>query len=175
MTYIKEFGNGLKLVVAKMTGAFSVSCGVLVKTGSINETKEENGISHFIEHTVFKGTKKRSAFDISDFADGIGAQINAYTSKELTCYYMKSTAEHLKDSFELLSDIFFSSTFLHNELEREKGVIIEEINMNEDSPEDVCLDLLSESYYGEEEQVWPHIIYTYCTFQSVNRGMKPCF
>ena len=71
MTYIKEFGNGLKLVVAKMTGAFSVSCGVLVKTGSINETKEENGISHFIEHTVFKGTKKRSAFDISDFADGI--------------------------------------------------------------------------------------------------------
>ena len=150
MTYIKEFGNGLKLVVAKMTGAFSVSCGILVKTGSINETAEDNGISHFIEHTMFKGTEKRSAFEISDFADGIGAQINAYTSKELTCYYMKSTAEHLKDSFDLLSDIFFSSTFVHNELEREKGVIIEEINMSEDSPEDVCLDLLSESYYGEE-------------------------
>lgn len=150
MIYTKRFKNGLRLIVAETPGAFSVSCGVLVKTGSVNETAEENGISHFIEHTVFKGTEKRTAYEISDFADGIGAQINAYTAKELTCYYMKSTAEHLKDSFELLSDIFFSATFSRKDLEREKGVVIEEINMTEDSPEDICLDLLSESYYGEE-------------------------
>ena len=150
MSYLKEFNNGLKLVVTEMPGAFSVSCGILVKTGSINETEKENGISHFIEHTMFKGTEKRSAYDISRFIDGIGAQINAYTSKEMTCYYTKSTIEHTEDSLEVLSDIFFHSTFDRAELNKEKGVIIEEINMSEDSPEDLCLDLLAESFYGKE-------------------------
>ena len=79
-----------------------------------------NGLSHFIEHTVFKGTKKRSAFDISDEIDGLGAQINAFTSKELTCYYTKSTADHVKECAEILSDIFFNSEFKEEELEKEK-------------------------------------------------------
>lgn len=149
MIYYKTFDNGLRLVVNKIEGLFSVSVGVLVKTGSVNEDEKNNGISHFIEHTVFKGTKKRSAFEISDFIDGIGAQINAYTSKETTCYYTKSTQEHLEDSIEVLSDIFFNSVFDKEELEKEKGVIIEEINMSEDTPEDLCFDLLAESYYGE--------------------------
>ena len=95
MKFYKKYDNGLRLIVADMPGFVSVSCGVLVKTGSANESAEENGISHFIEHTMFKGTKKRSAFEISDHIDRIGAQINAYTSKETTCYYTKSTAEHL--------------------------------------------------------------------------------
>ena len=82
MVFYKTYDNGLKLVVNKMDGVFSVSAGVLVKTGSINESKEENGISHFIEHTLFKGTEKRTAFEISDEIDSIGAQINAFTSKE---------------------------------------------------------------------------------------------
>lgn len=149
MNLYKKYDNGLNLVIADMPGFVSVSCGVLVKTGSINESEEENGISHFIEHTLFKGTKTRSAFEISDFTDRIGAQINAFTSKETTCYYTKSTAEHLSDSLEILSDIFFNSVFDKAELEREKGVIAEEINMCEDTPEDLCLDLLSESYYGK--------------------------
>jgi len=146
----KKYDNGLRLIVNKIEGMYSVSVGVLVKTGSINETAEENGISHFIEHVLFKGTKKRSAFEISDYIDRIGAQINAFTSKELTCYYTKSTSERVGESLEVLSDIFFDSVFDKAELEREKGVIVEEINMSEDTPEDLCFDLLSESYYGKE-------------------------
>lgn len=150
MREYKLFNNGLRLIINKIEGLTSVTCGVLVKTGSMNESESENGISHFIEHVMFKGTKKRTAFDISDYIDRIGAQINAFTSKELTCYYTKSTGEHMEDSLEVLSDIFFDSVFDKEELEKEKGVIIEEINMSEDSPEDLCLDLLAESYYGKE-------------------------
>lgn len=150
MRKYKLFDNGLRLIINKIEGLTSVTVGVLVKTGSVNETESENGISHFIEHVMFKGTKKRSAFEISDYIDRIGAQINAFTSKELTCYYTKSTGEHLEDSLEVLSDIFFDSVFDSRELEKEKGVVIEEINMSEDAPEDVCLDLLAKSYYGNE-------------------------
>lgn len=149
MSYYKTFDNGLRLVINKIDGLLSVSAGVLVKTGSINETKEENGISHFIEHVMFKGTKTRSAFDISDQIDRIGSQINAFTSKELTCYYTKSTKEHMEDTLEVLSDVFFNSVFDTEEIEKEKGVVIEEINMSEDTPEDICLDLLAKSYYGD--------------------------
>ena len=137
MIKYKQFNNGLRLVVNKMEGMLSVSIGVLVKTGSMNETQENNGISHFIEHVMFKGTENRSAFEISEHIDRIGAQINAFTSKELTCYYTKSTKEHTEKTLEILSDIFFNSKFDKDELEKEKGVIIEEINMSEDSPEDV--------------------------------------
>ena len=91
MSYYKTFDNGLKLVINKIDGLLSVSAGILVKTGSVNESQTENGISHFIEHVMFKGTTTRSAFDISDHVDRVGAQINAFTSKELTCYYTKST------------------------------------------------------------------------------------
>ncbi len=150
MVKYKEFNNGLRLVVNKMEGMLSVSIGVLVKTGSMNETNIDNGISHFIEHVMFKGTKKRSAFEISDHIDRIGAQINAFTSKELTCYYTKSTSEHAEEALEILSDIFFNSKFEKEELEKEKGVVIEEINMSEDTPEEVCLDLLAQGYYGEK-------------------------
>ena len=150
MNHLKTFDNGLKLVVVEMKGLLSVACGVLVKTGSANESAEENGISHFIEHTMFKGTETRSAFEISDFIDRIGGQINAYTSKQMTCYYTHTTKEHLEDSLNVLSDMFFNSKFDKTELNKEKGVVIEEINMSEDTPEDLCLDLLSESYFGKE-------------------------
>ncbi|MBQ3115525.1 MAG: insulinase family protein [Clostridia bacterium] len=148
MGFYKKYDNGLRLIVNKLEGFQSVSAGVLVKTGSINEMTEENGISHFIEHVMFKGTSKRSSFEISDYIDRIGAQINAFTSKELTCYYTKSTKDRLNDSLEVLADIFFDSTFKKEELEKEKGVIIEEINMSEDTPEDLLFDLLAKSYYG---------------------------
>lgn len=150
MILTKTFPNGLRLVVNQMKGFSSVSSGIIVKTGSVNETESENGISHFIEHMLFKGTEKRSAFEISDYIDRIGAQINAFTSKEITCYYTKSTAEHLERSLEVLSDLFFNSVFEEKELERERGVVIEEINMCEDTPEDICLDLLAESYFGKK-------------------------
>lgn len=149
MKYSKKYDNGLKLIINKIDGLLSVSCGILVKTGSSNETAKENGISHFIEHNLFKGTTTRTAFEISDAIDSIGGQINAFTSKELTCYYTKSTSEHLETSLEVLSDIFFNSTFDKKEMDKEKQVIIEEINMTNDSPEDLCLDLLSTAYYGK--------------------------
>lgn len=150
MTYTKRYKNGLRLVVEKMEGLLSVSVGVLVKTGSANESKEENGISHFIEHTVFKGTKNRSSYEISDYIDRIGASINAFTSKEITCYYTKSTSEHVEETIEVLSDLFFNATFDKKEIEKEKGVILEEINMSEDTPEDILFDLLAESRYGDQ-------------------------
>ena len=150
MVVYKTFNNGLKLVVSKLDGLLSVSAGIMVKTGSINESESDNGISHFLEHVMFKGTKNRSAFEISDCIDSIGAQINAFTSKEMTCYYTKSTSERLKNCLDVLSDIFFNSVFDDKELDRERGVIIEEINMAEDTPEDVCADLLAQSYYGDK-------------------------
>ncbi|MBQ7339247.1 MAG: insulinase family protein [Clostridia bacterium] len=149
MNFYKEYDNGLRLIINKMDSVYSVSCGVMVKTGSAFENADNNGISHFVEHCMFKGTVKRTAFEISDSIDRIGAQINAYTSKEATCYYTKSTSEHFYDSLEILSDIFFNSKFDQAELDKEKGVVIEEINMCEDTPEDICLDLLAESYYGK--------------------------
>lgn len=150
MIKYKQFDNGLKLVVNKMPGMLSVSIGVLVKTGSMNENDKENGISHFIEHVMFKGTEKRTAFEISENIDSIGAQINAFTSKELTCYYTKSTTDHVQTTLDILSDIFFNSKFEKQELEKEKGVVLEEINMSEDTPEEVCLDLLAKGYYGDK-------------------------
>ena len=150
MTYSKRYPGGLRLVVKRIEGVFSVSMGVLVGTGSCFETKEENGISHFIEHMMFKGTDKRNAFAISDAMDRIGAQVNAFTSKEMTCYYAKSTSDRAGEAFEILSDFFLHSTFPEDEMDREKGVVCEEISMTEDTPDDLCLDVLAEAYYGEE-------------------------
>ena len=149
MVYHKKFPSGLRLVVKKMEGLLSVSMGVLVGTGSCYETAVENGISHFIEHMMFKGTEKRSAFEISDAMDRIGAQTNAFTSKDITCYYAKSTSEHVGEAFEILADLVLKSTFPEDEMEREKSVVLEEIAMTEDTPDDLCLDVLAEAYYGK--------------------------
>lgn len=149
MEKIKTYDNGLRLVVKTMPGLYTVSLGILVNTGSINETAENNGISHYIEHMLFKGTEKRSAFEISDSTERLGSQINAYTAKENTCYYVKSTKENFRASAEILSDLFFNSVFDDEESAREKGVIQEEIHMCDDAPEDLCFDLLAESYFGK--------------------------
>ncbi|MBQ7948190.1 MAG: insulinase family protein [Clostridia bacterium] len=150
MVYEKKYENGLRLVVKKMEGLMSVTMGILVGTGASVETDAEDGISHFIEHMQFKGTKKRNAFEISDAFDRLGAQVNAFTGKDLTCYYSKCTSDHTEACFELLSDLFLNSTFPEEEMEREKGVVCEEISMNEDTPEDLCLDLLAQAFYGQE-------------------------
>lgn len=146
----KEYTNGLKVVVDNNNFVRSVSMGILVGTGSNCEKKSENGISHFIEHVNFKGTEKRSSFDISDSIDRIGAQIDAFTSKDITCYYVKCTDEHTEDSFEILADLFCNSVYPNDELDKERDVIIEEINMSEDSPDDLCLDLLAKAYFGND-------------------------
>ncbi len=149
MIYEKRYENGLRLVVKNMEGLMSVTMGILVGTGASAETDAEDGISHFIEHMQFKGTKKRNAFELSDAFDRLGVQVNAFTGKDLTCYYSKCTSDHTAACFELLSDLFLNSTFPEEEMVREKGVICEEISMNEDTPEDLCLDLLAEAFYGK--------------------------
>ena len=148
MTESKKYANNLRLIVETMPSLLSVSAGILVGAGSCLETSDINGISHFIEHTTFKGTKRFSSTELSEAFDDIGAQVNAFTSKEMTCYYVKSTKSGLERSVELLSDMFLNSVYAEDELNREKGVVIEEINMANDTPEDVCLDALSQAYFG---------------------------
>ncbi len=150
MVQYKQLSNGVRLIVKQMSGLMSVSMGIIVGTGAIYESDSEDGISHFIEHMMFKGTKKRTAFQISDNMDAIGAQVNAFTAKDITCYYAKSTSNHAEEAFEILSDLFLNSVFPEEEMVREKGVVIEEISMNEDTPDDLCLDILSRAFYGKE-------------------------
>lgn len=150
MVHFKQLDNGIRLIVKQMTGLLSVTMGIIVGTGASYETDKQDGISHFIEHMMFKGTKKRTAFEISDSMDAIGAQVNAFTGKDITCYYAKSTSNHAAEAFEILSDLFLNSVFPEEEMVREKGVIVEEISMNEDTPDDLCLDLLSRAFFGEE-------------------------
>lgn len=150
MVHFKQFDNGIRLIVKEMSGLMSVSMGIIVGTGAAVETDREDGISHFIEHVMFKGTKTRTAFQISDQMDAIGAQMNAFTGKDITCYYAKSTSGHAGEAFEILSDLFLNSVYPDEELKKEKGVVIEEINMNEDTPDDLCLDVLARAFFGEE-------------------------
>ncbi len=150
MVKTKTLKNGVRLIVKEMEGLLSVTMGILVGTGAAFERDDEDGISHFIEHMQFKGTPTRTAFELSDAFDALGAQVNAFTGKDLTCYYSKSTSDHAEEAFELLSDLFLNSTFPEEEMAREKGVVLEEINMDEDSPEDLCLDMLARAAYGKQ-------------------------
>ncbi len=149
MIFSKQYDNGLKIIVNEMPSMLSVSMGILVGVGSSNEEAENNGISHFIEHVNFKGTNRFSAFELSDEFDCIGSQVNAFTSKDITCYYVKSTVNAADRSFELLADLFLNSTYDESELKKEKDVIIEEINMTNDTPDEVCLDKLSLAQFGQ--------------------------
>lgn len=141
--------NGLRVVVEYIPTVRSVSFGIWVKTGSRNETKDNNGISHFIEHMLFKGTEKRTAKDIADLFDGIGGNVNAFTAKEYTCYFAKVLDEHLPLAVDALSDMFFNSQFDEGELSKEKNVILEEIAMYEDTPDDKVHDEASRASYGD--------------------------
>ena len=139
--------NGLRVVMEDIPFVRSVSFGIWVKNGSRNEDKNTNGISHFIEHMLFKGTDKRSAKDIADAMDEIGGQVNAYTSKEYTCYYTRTLDAHFDIALDVLSDMFFNARFGQEDIRKECNVILEEISMYEDTPEDVVHDLLQQAVY----------------------------
>ncbi|WP_284639125.1 M16 family metallopeptidase [Paenibacillus silviterrae] len=141
--------NGLRVVTEQIPTCRSVAFGIWVKTGSRYESESLNGISHFIEHMLFKGTDRYSAKDIAEIFDGIGGNVNAFTSKEYTCYYCKVLDEHLPLAVEVLSDMFFRSVFDASELEKEKNVIFEEIAMYEDTPDDMVHDLIAKAAFGE--------------------------
>lgn len=155
MIYRHTAQNGLRIVLEPLPAVRSVTIGIWVLTGSRNETKLNNGISHFLEHMLFKGTKKRSARDIAEAFDSIGGEINAFTSKEYTCYYAKVLDTHKELALEILSDMFFESTFDEEEMEKEKKVVLEEIKMDEETPDDIVHDLLSVATYGEHPLGYP--------------------
>ncbi|QHS22298.1 insulinase family protein [Virgibacillus sp. MSP4-1] len=147
--------NGLRIVLEEIPTVRSVSIGVWVLAGSRNEGNLNNGISHFIEHMMFKGTENRNAREIAESFDSIGGQVNAFTSKEYTCYFAKVMDTHANYALDILADMFFHSTFDQEEMEREKKVVNEEIKMYEDTPDDIVHDLLSEASYGKHPLGYP--------------------
>ncbi|MFA5773098.1 MAG: pitrilysin family protein [Candidatus Paceibacterota bacterium] len=151
----KTYKNGLRVVTVPMKDNPTVTVLVLVGTGSNYETKDINGISHFLEHMCFKGTVKRKNFQvISHELDSLGCQYNAFTDHEMTGYYAKGDAKNFKQIFDVVSDIYLNSTFPEAEMEKEKGVIIEEINMYEDMPQRHVNDLFEEVLYGNQPAGW---------------------
>ncbi len=147
MKKLIELKNGLKVVIVQNTAVRSVALGVFVGAGSAYEQPSQSGISHFIEHMLFKGTKKRNSFDIANEIDCIGAQINAFTAKCYTCYYTVSLDTNVEKCFDILSDMYFNSTFEQSEFEKERRVVLEEINESEDTPDDLCIEKLSSVFY----------------------------
>lgn len=145
----RKLSNGITVVLEPMDYLNTVAFGVWVKVGSRNETKENNGIAHVIEHMLFKGTTKRTSRQIADDMAKIGGNVNAYTTKECTSYYTTTLAEHLPNAIEIISDMINHSTFEEEALEKEKGVIIEEIDMYDDSPEDLVHEMLQKEIWKD--------------------------
>ncbi len=140
--------NGVRVVTDAISHVRTASVGIWVGNGSRFEPEAVGGISHFIEHMIFKGTEKRSAQHIAIAFDALGGQVNAFTTKECTCYYMKVLDEKLQTGVSILADMFMNSLFSQNDLEMERGVVLEEIDMYEDSPEDVATEKLFEGCYA---------------------------
>lgn len=139
--------NGVRVVAERIDHVRSAAIGVWIGNGSRFESAEQNGISHFIEHMIFKGTEKRTARHIASMMDAMGGQSNAFTTKDCTCYYMKVLDTHLHTAAELLADMFLCSSFADEDIELERGVVLEEIDMYEDTPEDVATEKLFEACY----------------------------
>lgn len=149
-----RLSNGLIVVLINISQVRSLAIGVWVKAGVVSENQFPNGISHFTEHMLFKGTKKRSSKEIAKQIEDIGGEINAFTSREFTCLYTRSLDEYSDICIDILSDIFFNSTFDPIEIEKEKNVIRQEIAMYEDTPDELIHDLIiqtmwSNSSYGK--------------------------
>lgn len=149
--FVKEYlENGIPVVMESFKNVRSVAVGIWVKVGSRYETPAKNGISHFLEHMFFKGTRKRSPKDIAVEIDTMGGDLNAFTSRENTAFYIKVLDEYLEKGVDLLSDIFVHSTFPEDELEKEKKIIKEEVKMVEDTPDDYIHDLFNQTIWGHE-------------------------
>ena len=138
--------NGVRVISEEMRHVRSVSLGVWIGTGSRRETSEENGISHFIEHMLFKGTKNRSAEEIARSVDSIGGGLDAFTSKEMVSYNTKVLDEHLPIAFDVLADLVRNPLFREEDIEKEKGVILEELKMEVDNPEYLLHDIFSSNF-----------------------------
>jgi len=169
-----QLENGVRIVTEKIPYLRSVSVGLWFSAGSVYENINTNGMSHFLEHILFKGTKTRTARDIARAMDSVGGQLNAFTAKECTCYYRNVMDEHLPLALDILSDMILNSVMDPVDIEREKGVILEEILMYEDSPEDVVGDLLARALLDKHPLGNP-ILGNQQLVQSVNRDSLLCF
>jgi predicted Zn-dependent peptidase len=151
----QTLSNGLRVLTAPMPEAQSVSCFVMLAAGSRYETRETNGIAHFAEHMFFKGTERRpTARQLAGEVDAIGGEFNAFTSKEYTGYFVKCAAEHRDVALDVLVDMVRNSKFESSEIEREKGVIVEEMNMYFDTPRDFIDGVYEELVYGDHPLGW---------------------
>lgn len=149
MYQYRTLSNGIKVVAEKIDYLKSISIGVWIGNGSRYENKEVNGISHFIEHILFKGTENRSASRIAHEIDSVGGQLDAFTSREYTCFYTKTLDEHIPIALEILSDMLYNPKISPEDVALERQVIKEEIRMYEDSPEDLVYDLSSFAVWGD--------------------------
>jgi predicted Zn-dependent peptidase len=147
MIELTTLENGVRVLSEHMGEMRSACLGIWVGAGSRHETARESGSAHFIEHMVFKGTRRRTAADIAREMDAIGGQINAFTSKENTCFYVRALDTHLDQAADVLCDMFFHAAFRQEDVETERGVILEEIRMYADNPEDLCTERLSAAVY----------------------------
>ncbi|WP_419742724.1 M16 family metallopeptidase [Paraclostridium dentum] len=161
--------NGLTIIGEEIPYLKSITLGVWVNAGSRIENEELGGISHFIEHMLFKGTKNRTSKEIASTIDNLGGQINAFTSKECTCYYVKLLDEHIDIGIDILSDMFLNPLFDEKDIDKERQVIIEELKMYEDSPEDLVYDLLMEGIY-KTDALGMNIIGTEESLYNINRN-----
>ncbi|MBI4034194.1 MAG: insulinase family protein [Candidatus Brennerbacteria bacterium] len=147
--------NGMRLILVPKPDSLATTVAVSVEAGSKYETKEINGLSHFLEHMCFKGTRKRpKAIDIAAELDGLGANYNAFTLQEMTSYYVKARNKSLDRILDVIADMYLNPVFDQNEIEKERGVIIEEINMYEDTPQRKVQDLFMELVYGDQPAGW---------------------
>lgn len=144
-----QLSNGIRVISEYIDSVYSVALGIWVIAGSQDESKETAGIAHLLEHMAFKGTANRSAFQIANEIESIGGAINAFTSKNVTCYFARFMSEHLKVGVDVLADLIKNPVFRDEDLEREKGVIIEEIREIEDTPSDIIHDYFSEQLFPD--------------------------
>ncbi len=148
--HLTRLPSGLTVVTERMERVETVSLGAYVATGSRHETEAENGVSHFLEHMAFKGTERRSAADIAEEIEAVGGHLNAYTAREQTAYYAKVLKEDVALAADIIGDILTHSTFEPEELERERGVILQEIGQANDTPDDIIFDRFQEAAYPDQ-------------------------
>src|ERR1700722_18771639 len=139
--------SGIRVLTESMPSVRSASVGIWADVGSSAERREQRGISHLVEHMLFKGTEKRTAREIAETMDGVGANLNAFTDKETTCYYAKVIDRHVPLALDVLSDMFLHSTFDPAELAKEQKVVLEEIKMYDDSPDEMIHDLFTRTMW----------------------------
>src|SRR5271154_6491504 len=162
--------NGLRVITETMPHVRSVSVGVWVGSGSRRETPEQNGVSHFIEHMLFKGTSTRSAEDIARSVDSIGGNLDAFTAKEMTCFNTKVLDEHLPIAMDVLSDLVLNPRFDQEDIDKEKGVVLEEIKMDADSPDYLVHEIFTSNFWKDHSLGKP-ILGTRETVKRLKRGV----